>query len=260
MQVIQSLTRWLQESAGVRPRLPSRLRELLRRTGLWNRWASARLGTQPLQFNFFWGRLFICENSRWLLRPLTYGASPARVHSVERWGVINLRQSSKKSFIEEQCVIEGGNRVVRLTYWLVLLRKEKTTGGEGGGHLGRGHGVGRGEGQAPPAPPGPGPRDPGPPLRPGPPGPAALPRAAQRRAAGRRPRGGNLGRDPRSDPLRVSIWLATLPPPLALQTPPPPSSPPYHHHHHQQHHIIDVGISTAALAPRLKHICSSTLQ
>ena len=31
LQVIQSLTRWLQESAGVRPRRPSRLRELLRR-------------------------------------------------------------------------------------------------------------------------------------------------------------------------------------------------------------------------------------
>ena len=49
LQVIQSLTRLLPESA--RPRRPSRLRELFRRTRLWNRWASARLGTRPLQFN-----------------------------------------------------------------------------------------------------------------------------------------------------------------------------------------------------------------
>ena len=37
------------------------------------------------------------------------------VISDEQWGVINIRQSSKNSLIEEQCVIEGGNRVVRLT-------------------------------------------------------------------------------------------------------------------------------------------------
>ena len=42
--------------------------ELLRRTGLWNWWASARLGTW-----LFWGHLFIWEDSWWLLRPFTYG-------------------------------------------------------------------------------------------------------------------------------------------------------------------------------------------
>ena len=47
---------------------------------------------------FFGGRLFIWENSRWLLRPLTYGSPPASVHSDEQLGVINLRQSSKLSY------------------------------------------------------------------------------------------------------------------------------------------------------------------
>ena len=37
--------------------------------------------------------------------------TPERVHSNEQLGVINLRQSSKKSLIEEQCVIEGGNHI-----------------------------------------------------------------------------------------------------------------------------------------------------
>ena len=37
-----------------------------------------------------------------------------------------ILENRVNSLIEEQCVIEEGNRAVRLAKWLVLLRKEKT--------------------------------------------------------------------------------------------------------------------------------------